>query len=156
MSPDSETEPCRSGTRSPEWGPHNTADLMIGMCTVSHHHQHGTTVLQHFKIMHVITAHTIHSWPMKLTTVCEWNTYNFHKPGLRENVSNAKCGAIYVSMLENLSKASVQPFTFVVCTFPNSISTISVSALYKCRGQPHIHTLNTNHGNPGVAQFFWC
>ena len=33
MSPDSETETCRSGTRSPEWEAHNTSDLMIGMWT---------------------------------------------------------------------------------------------------------------------------
>ena len=38
----------------------------------------------------------------------------------------------------------------------NSISTIFVSALYKHRGQPHTHTLNTNHGNPSVAQFSCC
>ena len=31
MSPDSETEQCGSGTRSPEWEPDNTADVMIGM-----------------------------------------------------------------------------------------------------------------------------
>ena len=31
-----------------------------------------------------------------------------------------------------------------------------MSALYKHRGQPHTHTLNTNHGNPSVAQSFWC
>ena len=39
---------------------------------------------------------------------------------------------------------------------PNFISTISKSALYKHRRQPHTHTLNTNHGNPSVAQSFWC
>ena len=56
-----------------------TADVMIGMCTASHHHQQSTTVhvQQCFKIMHVITGHTIHSWPLdeQLTKVCEWNTH---------------------------------------------------------------------------------
>ena len=33
MSLDSGTEHCGLGTRSPEWETHNTADLMIGMCT---------------------------------------------------------------------------------------------------------------------------
>ena len=62
MCPDSGAEPCGSGTRPTEWEPDNTADVMIGMCTDSHHHQQGTTVHveQCFKIMHVITVHTIH------------------------------------------------------------------------------------------------
>ena len=56
-----------------------TADVMIGMCTGPHHHQQGTTVhvQQCFKIMHVITKHTIHSWALdeQLIVVCEWNTH---------------------------------------------------------------------------------
>ena len=73
MSPDSGTEQCGST----EWEPDNTADVMIGMCTGLHHHQHGTTGQYCFKVMHVITAHTINSWPLdeQLTMVCEWNTY---------------------------------------------------------------------------------
>ena len=77
MSPDSGTEQCGST----EWEPDNTADVMIGMCTGSHHHQQGTTVhvQQCFKITQdiVITAHTIYSWPLdeQLTMVCEWNTH---------------------------------------------------------------------------------
>ena len=61
MSPDSETESCGSGTMAPEWEPDKTADLMIGTLTFR---QHGTTVLQHFKITHVISADTICFWPL--------------------------------------------------------------------------------------------
>ena len=88
MSPDSETELCGSGTRPPEWEPDNTADVMIGMCTGSHRHQHGTTVC--VKIIHVIKANTIHSTPLdeQRTMVCEWNT---HYLSIGQDYTGIKC-----------------------------------------------------------------
>ena len=61
--------------------------------------------------MHVITANIIHSLPLneQLTLVCEWNTYYLQRPGFGSNVSIAEHDIIIVSVLENLSKASVTP-----------------------------------------------
>ena len=69
--------------------------------------------------------------------VCEWNTYHHLKARIWIKCEHCRAWHQYR-------------------VFPNSISTISMSALYKHRGQPHTHTLNTNHGNPSVAQSFWC
>ena len=77
------------------------------------------------------------------------------RPGLGSNVSSVWCVALFI-IVSVLEKAAITLYICASCTSPNSISTISRSALHENRGQPHTHTLNTNHGNPSVAQSFWC
>ena len=106
ISPDPRTEQCGSGTRSPEWEPHNTADLMIGTCTGSHHHQQGTTVQQCFKLVHVRNNCEHHPLWMNnsLAMVCKWNTH-YLAIGQDKDQMWAVCGAwhtpcIILSVLE--------------------------------------------------------
>ena len=85
------------------------------------------------------------------TIVHEWNTYHHLKARIW-----IKCELCEVWHHELCLPIQSLRITCVRCTCPNSISTISMSALYKHRGQPHTQTLKTNHGNPSVAQSFWC
>ena len=118
-----------------------------------------TTVPICLKIMHVITVNIIHSWPLneQLTLVCERNTYYLQRPGFGSKVSNSKCGTHFcVCPRKPTQSPKVWPHTLLLQACPNSRSTISMYALHKHRGQPHTHTLNTNHGNPSVVQSFCC
>ena len=144
------------------WVRHKVNWMGARQCSRSHdRHVHSTTSMARLRSSVSKVRNTCNNSKHHPLLAFGWTTHNglwmeyllpLYRAGLGSNVSSVWCVAPCIIA----GKASIALYICSLCTSPNSELTISMSTLHKRRGQPHTHTLNTNHGNPSVAQSFWC